>query len=252
MDQLSTFDRLSVIWYYPRLSLKKGFYMTFIATGGLVLLSLFNQTMTPVNSITQIPTPLSGVLALLPSDLGNQEAIPDPTEIELDVPYIHQYKDLPENRKVQIRYSACGPTSLAMAFQFAGVNTSLIEVIDKVPSSVYVKGSMFYNLYDGTKIYGYNAEKIGKTPQDFYNALKDGHPVIINIQNYNGVVGHAMVVTGIKGFNAETNTAESLIAHDPSTGPNEVFEFIGKNQLKQPSGQINSIGILDPFYLVKE
>lgn len=226
--------------------------MTFLATGGLVLLSVFSQTMTPVNSITQIPTPLSGVLALLPDNSNAQEDKLSPSEIELDVPYIHQYKDLPEKRKAQIRYSACGPTSLAMAFQYAGVNTSLIEVIDQLPSSVYVKGSMFYNLYDGAKIYGYSAHKIGKTPQDFYHALKDGHPVIINIQNYNGVVGHAMVVTGIKGFNAEDNTAESLIAHDPSTGPSEVFQFIGKNQLKQPAGNINSIGILDPFYLEKE
>ena len=84
-------------------------------------------------------------------------------EIELDVPFVHQYHDLPEDRKTQIMWSACGPTSLTMSFQFWGVETSLIEVIDKLPNDVYVKGSMFYNLQKGAEIYDCEAVEVGKS-----------------------------------------------------------------------------------------
>ena len=81
----------------------------------------------------------------------------------------------------------------------------------------------------------------------YYDTLKKGYPIILNVQNYNGIIGHALLVTGIREFDGEN--AKSLIIHDPYVGPNKEFTFEGTFRLKQPKGYINYIGTLKPFYI---
>lgn len=181
---------------------------------------------------------------------GIEELFKTEGTLNLEVPYVNQYHDLPKDRQAQIGWTACGPTSLTMSFLYHGVDTNLITVIDKLPSEVYVKGAQFYNLKKGAEIYDFEAVEVEKSARGIYNALKEGYPVIINVQNYMGYVGHGMVVTGIKGFNEETGTAVSLIVHDPTAGPNQEFKFTDPTTLEQPEiGVTNYIGTINPFYI---
>ncbi|MCL5411219.1 MAG: C39 family peptidase [Patescibacteria group bacterium] len=171
----------------------------------------------------------------------------DQSEVQLDVPYVNQYNDLPESAKQIIMKSACGPASLAMSFKYLGIETNLMTVINKLPTSVYVKGVQFYDLPSGTKVYDKRAVLVEPTPTGIYEALKNRHPVILNVQNYNGILGHALLVTGIRGYDGKD--AKSLIIHDPYVGPNREFTFITGRTLRQPEGFTNYIGTLRPFYV---
>ncbi len=218
--------------------------MNALITGSIALLSLITAPQEPQLQ----PNAPELILAERVENAG-QFKVNETDHLELNVPYVHQYYDLPEARQGEIMWSACGPTALTMSFQYHGVDTDLITVIDKLPSSVYVKGVMFYDLYSGAKIYNFEAVKIERNASAIYQTLTEGYPVIINVQNYMGWVGHGMVVTGIKGYNAETGTADSLIIHDPTGGESREFKFLSATTLQQPEGYTNYIGILEPFYL---
>jgi hypothetical protein len=176
--------------------------------------------------------------------------INDDKNVALNVPFIHQIENLPEDKKTLIGTTACGPASLTMAFNYLGLNISLWDVIDKLPDTVYVKGRQFYNLPSGAELFDLKTVSFKNSPKNIYEALKNGHPVILNIQNYDGITGHAVVVTGIKGFDGEK--AEGLIVNDPYGGSDREFKYLSDSSLEQPEGYINYIGILDPFYVVSE
>lgn len=167
--------------------------------------------------------------------------------VVLSVPYTHQIDDLPENKEEEIGTTACGPSAIQMILQYFGENYTLYEVIEKLPTSVYVRGKMFYNLYDGPKQFGYEVTKIKSTPESFFQTLKKGQPIILNIQNYDGITGHAIVIVGIQAFDGKN--AKSLIVHDPYVEGYRSFDYITDTQLQQPEGYINYFGNLEPFVI---
>jgi hypothetical protein len=168
-------------------------------------------------------------------------------DVLLDVPFVHQLDDLPKERVAEIRATACGPASLAMVFNYLGTEVSLWDVIEGVPPSVYVRGSMFYKLFEGPSYFNYSSVQFKNDPKAIFEHLKNERPIIMNIQNYDAVTGHAIVVVGMKGFNG--TSAESLIAHDPYVEGYRVFRYINDWTLLQPEGIYNYIGHQDPFYL---
>jgi hypothetical protein len=169
------------------------------------------------------------------------------SEVLLNVPFTHQYNDLSDEDKALNGWSACGPSALTMSANFLGETYQLNEVINKLPNSVYVKGDKFYNLPLGAKYLSKEAVQIGDSPKDIYETLSLGYPIILNIQNYDGFVGHAVVVTGINEFDGKN--AKSLIVHDPFVGPYREFEYVDNDTLLQPEGYYNTIGFVKPFYL---
>src|SRR3989338_596782 len=168
----------------------------------------------------------------------------------LNVPYIHQIEDLTEETKSAIRNTACGPASVTMALKHLNDNKTLNEVIEKLQNTVYVKGDRFYNLYDASNYFNKSTNKFKNSYENIYTVLNKGHPVILNIQNYDDITGHALVIVGITNY--ENGKAKSLIAHDPYRGPYREFVYIDENTLLQPEGNTNYIGILDPFYITEK
>lgn len=198
-----------------------------------------------ITKIAYIPLIISA-LTSYPKEMGfvsKQEY----ADIQLSSPFIHQYNDLSNDSKLYIGFTACGPAVLTMAFRRLGLDASLDSVISNLPDSVYIKGDKFYNLSEGPKYFGFKTVGIRSKPKDIYNALKGGNPIVLNIQNYNGILGHALLITGMKGFDGEN--AASLIAHDPFVGPNREFEYIDQSTLRQPEGYTNPIGVIMPFYI---
>ncbi|MFA6981987.1 MAG: C39 family peptidase [Patescibacteria group bacterium] len=169
--------------------------------------------------------------------------------IVLKVPFVHQIDDLSEKEKPLVRTTACGPAALTMLFRFHGTNVSLEEVIAKLPTTVYVKGQRFYNLYKGAEYFSMTSTEIEKTPKSIFETLEKGEPIILNVQNYDGITGHALVVVGMIGFDGEK--ASSLVVHDPFVGPYRVFPYASETTLDQPEGYKNYIGILNPFYVTE-
>lgn len=225
--------------------------------GGILLLALFAQPQFPAYSNPSSPPEKKNEITKNiqgePSKSGeesnsaSQFLLLDERNVLLNVPFVHQYDDLPDDRKAEIMKSACGPAALTMSFKYFGIETDLIQVIDKLPTSVYVRGAMFYDLPAGSKIYNFNSFTIDPNAKAFYETLKNGYPIILNVQNYNGIIGHALVITGIRDFDGEN--ARALIIHDPYVGPNREFTFETSRTLRQPEGYINYIGTLKPFYI---
>lgn len=185
----------------------------------------------------------------IPEGLDAGFTVKNEENVQIIVPFNHQLDDLNDKNTTLVGGTACGPTTLTMLLRHNGMETDLNEVIDILPSNVYVKGVGFYALDKGAELFNMKATQIGFTPTDIYNALYEGNPVIMNIQNYDGLYGHAVVVTGIRGYNGDT--AEALIIHDPFDGPYKRFEYINNNMLKQPSGYYNPIGYKKPFYITR-
>lgn len=179
--------------------------------------------------------------------LINNVIISTQERVQLVVPFTHQIEDLEENSKPIMKSSACGPSALTMSFNYLGENNKLDDVINKLPTDVYIKGDKFYNLPKGAEIFGKKSVEIDQTPKAIFSALENGHPVILNVQNYDGITGHALVVTGMRGFDGEH--AKYLIVHDPYVGPYRSFEYINDSTLTQPEGYSLPIGILKPFYI---
>ncbi len=169
------------------------------------------------------------------------------SEIVLNVHFVHQKEDLVGTEDEWAGGSACGPASLTMVLNDQGKTYDLQTVINAIPTSVYIKGEMFYDLASGPSYFGFNSYEIDINTTQIYETLEKGYPVVLNIQNYDGITGHALVVVGIKGYNGKT--AQSLVAHDPFRAPYRVFDYINETTLKQPEGWILPIGIIKPFYI---
>jgi len=167
------------------------------------------------------------------------------TKISINVPFVHQIENLYTDEQLYVGPTACGPAALTMVLQEEGMNIELADVIEKLPQTVYIKGDRFYDLPSGADIFGKHAQDVEVSPKAFYETLISGTPIILNIQNYDGFTGHAVVVTGMVGFDGEK--AEALIVHDPFRGPNREFKYLNDYTLIQPEGYINSIGIQKPF-----
>jgi len=198
---------------------------------------------------------ISLITAIYPSTFNKSTAALESTYIMntndnviLEVPFVHQVNDLQENEKKIIMSSACGPASITMTLKYLGGDYNISQVINALPNNIYIKGKMFYNLTLAPSIFNKKAVVLKNNYQSIYTALKDGHPIILNIQNYNGLIGHAVVVVGIKNFDG--TKAESLIIHDPYVGPYREFKYLTEKTLKQPEGFTNYIGTLSHFYVV--
>jgi hypothetical protein len=172
-------------------------------------------------------------------------------DILLKVPFVHQKDDLKDTPDEWAGGSACGPSAITMALQFHGQDVSLYEVVNKLPPEVYVKGVMFYNLAKGPEFYGYQSESIDINTEQIYTTLLTGNPILLNIQNYDGITGHEVVVVGISEYDSETKTAKSLIVHDPFREAYREFEFVNETTLLQPEGWHLPIGNTKPFYITK-
>lgn len=174
--------------------------------------------------------------------------IKNESSIQIMVPFNHQVDDLDEANKLAVGGTACGPTTLTMVLRHRGVETNVNEVLDKLPTAVYVKHVGFYELYKGSEYFDKASVQINQNPTAIYEALNQGNPVILNIQNYDGLYGHAVVVTGIRGYTG--TSAKSLIVHDPFKGPYREFKYINNDTLQQPEGFYNPIGHKKPFYII--
>lgn len=173
-----------------------------------------------------------------------------PQSVVLEVPFVNQIDDLPQDKKKEIRNTACGPAAITMALNYMDYNIKLWDVIDKLPTTVYIKGKMFYDLPAASKEFDKVSIAITSDYKTIYETLKLKKPIIMNIQNYDNITGHAVVVVGMKNFNG--TTAESLIVHDPYRGPYREFSYYNETTLIQPEGNLNYIGILKPFYLANK
>ena len=165
--------------------------------------------------------------------------------VVLNVPFVHQVNDLPEDKKAEIGSTACGPASLSMILKYNGYHLNFYDVIEELPTTVYIKGSMFYDLKEGAKPFGFEPRSVKNSYESLYNELKNQNPVIMNIQNYDGITGHAIVVVGMKGFDGKK--ADALIVHDPWIGAYRTFDYIDENALRQPEGYNLYIGSMEPF-----
>lgn len=170
-------------------------------------------------------------------------------DIVLDVPYVNQKEDLMNTSDAWAGGSACGPAAITMALQYENEIYSLYDVVNALPTNVYVKGRMFYNLSAGPRQFGYVANEINIDTKEIHDVLQMGKPVLMNVQNYDGITGHEIVVVGMLGFDGET--AKSLIVHDPFTHGYREYEYINEHTLRQPEGYILPIGIIKPFYISK-
>jgi hypothetical protein len=195
-----------------------------------------------ITSVFSTPTALAETV-----DVNDKFITKTESEILLDVPYINQVKNLEETEDFWAGGSACGPASLTMVVNDKGASFDLQTVVNRLPTSVYVKGKMFYDLKSGPSYLGYVSNEIEINTTEIYKTLAEGHPIVMNIQNYDGITGHAIVVVGIKGYDGEK--AISLVAHDPFKAPYQVFEYINEATLKQSSGWVTPIGIIKPFYV---
>ena len=204
------------------------------------------------NALAFIPL-ITTILTSTPTALGtnllNTDKFIQKTESEilLDVPYVNQVDGLEGTSDAWAGGSACGPASLNMVINDKGKTYDLQTIVNRLPTSVYVKGRMFYDLSAGPEYFGFKTTEIEINTKVIYETLAEGNPIVMNIQNYDGITGHAVVIVGMKGFDG--TTAKSLIAHDPFKAPYQVFEYINETTLRQESGWITPIGTIKPFYV---
>jgi len=160
--------------------------------------------------------------------------------IILNVPYYHQIKDLNDFGTEYAGNSACGPTAVSIMLKNEGLNVDPNDVLAIVPNEVYISKVGFYRIEKAPSYFNKNAKMIKFSHKNIYDALNSGKPVFLNIYNYEGYYGHAVVIVGMRGFDGEN--AESLIVHDVWTGPYKEFKFNTYNTLIEPdSGYINTI-----------
>jgi hypothetical protein len=111
---------------------------------------------------------------------------------------------------------------------------------------VYVKGKQFYDLYKAPVVFGYTSAPFENSPQAIYARLKAQEPVLLNVQGYQGYLGHEVVVVGMIGFDGKN--AQSLVIHDPWTGPYKEFKYVDADTLIQADSNYHlHIGALEPF-----
>lgn len=171
----------------------------------------------------------------------------DERSVLLNVPYVNQIEDLPEAKKKEIGTTACGPASINMLLKYYGKNINLYDVIEKLPSDVYEKGKRFYNLPKAPDYFNFKSASFENSYKNIFAHLTRGEPIILNVQNYDGITGHAVVVVGMKNYNGIK--ADALIVHDPYRSSYREFNYINEQTLEQPEGYTLSIGILKPFII---
>jgi len=168
--------------------------------------------------------------------------------IVLNVPYYHQIKDLNKFGTEYAGNSACGPTALAIMLKNEGMNLDPNDVLSVVSNDVYISKVGFYRIEKGPEYFNKEAQMIEFSHKNIYEALNKGKPVFLNIFNYEGYYGHAVVIVGMKGFDGKK--ADSLIIHDVWTGPYKEFKFNSNNTLMEPGkGFINTINTNNLFYI---
>ncbi len=215
---------------------------------------LQNAVLSVITSVVVANSPMvEGINAMVPrsefiTQLGDSRFLKKTQDtVVLNVPYVNQMEDLPEDQKVVYTTTACGPAALTMGLNYLGYDLELIDVIEKLPANVYVRGRYFMKLNDGPLTFGEQAVSFKNDPAEIFKVLNDGYPVVLNVQNYDGFTGHALVAVGMKGFDGEN--AQSLIVHDPFVCAYREFEYVNDNILRQPEGYLLAIGTLDPFYV---
>lgn len=160
--------------------------------------------------------------------------------IVLNVPYYHQIKDLNDFGAEYAGNSACGPTALSIMLKNEGINVDPNDVLAMVPNEVYISRVGFYRIEKGASYFNKETELLEFSHKNIYDSLNKGKPVFLNIFNYEGYYGHAVVIVGMRGFDGEK--ADSLIVHDVWTGPYKEFKFNSYNTLIEPGkGFINVI-----------
>lgn len=169
--------------------------------------------------------------------------------IILNVPYYNQLKDLNELSSDYAGATACGPTALAIMLKNEGMNVDVNDILAVVPNEVYVPKVGFYRIEKGSTYFNKESVKVDFSHKNIYNALNMGKPVFLNVKNYEGSYGHAVVIVGMRGFDGEK--AESLIIHDVWTGPYKEFKFNTYNTLIEPgtNGYTNYINEANLFYI---
>jgi hypothetical protein len=169
--------------------------------------------------------------------------------IILNVPYYNQLKDLNELSSNYAGATACGPTALAIMLKNEGMNVDVNDVLAVVPNEVYIPKVGFYRIENGSNYFNKESVKVDFSHKNIYDALNMGKPVFLNVKNYEGSYGHAVVIVGMRGFDGEK--AESLIIHDVWTGPYKEFKFKTYNTLTEPgvNGYTNYINPANLFYI---
>jgi len=206
------------------------------------------KTLTALSLIASLlVAPGAATTENLDNHLDNEFILLTENDVLLKVPFVHQLDDLKNTQYEYAGPSACGPATIAMLLKYHGKTYDLSTVVDRLPSNVYVKGSMFYDLAKGPNEFGYISQELDIDMTQIYKTLASGEPVILNIQNYDGIVGHAVVVVGIRGYNGVS--AQSLTVHDPHKGPYREFKVVNNYVLQQPEGFYNPIGVINPFYI---
>ena len=169
--------------------------------------------------------------------------------IILNVPYYNQLKDLNELSSDYAGATACGPTALAIMLKNEGMNVDVNDVLAVVPNEVYIPKVGFYRIENGSNYFNKESVKLDFSHKNIYDTLNMGKPVFLNVRNYEGSYGHAVVIVGMRGFDGEK--AESLIIHDVWTGPYKEFKFNTYNTLIEPgtNGYTNYINEANLFYI---
>jgi hypothetical protein len=211
-------------------------------------MTLTTLTLLPflISSVTFSPN--GSVLMSLKAADSIQFLVKTNSDIVLNVPFVHQTEGLTSSQQEEIGGTACGPAAIAMVLNFLGDDVVLVDVINRLPPTVYIKGDRFYDLYAAAQYFSRETVRFENSVNAMYEALSSGHPVVLNIQNYDGITGHAVVVVGIRGFDGKG--AKSLIVHDPFVEGYREFEYVDEGTLQQPEGYLNPIGILAPFYVI--
>ncbi len=127
----------------------------------------------------------------------------------------------PENGK--IGNSLCGPTSLAMAMDFYGVNKPTVKVSKEtktLSANGAWQGTYIGNILTAAKNNGFNGSymKENLSIDSLKNITASGKPVIVNV-NTQGYwsKGHYMVVTGVKDG--------KVFVNDPWQGGERTYSF---------------------------
>lgn len=187
--------------------------------------------------------------SLIPANANTNKEENKKLNITLNVPYYHQIKDLNDYGTRVAANTACGPTALAIMLKNDNVNVDPNDVIAVVPNEVYIPKVGFYRIEKGAKYFNRDVEMIQFSHKNIYEALNKGKPVFLNIFNYEGYYGHAVVIVGMRGFDGEK--AESLIVHDVWTGPYKEFKFKTDSTLSEPGRGFTNIINKSNLFIIK-
>lgn len=113
----------------------------------------------------------------------------------------------------------CGPTCLEMLFDFYGIPyepDKINEMCECAPRA----GTDHLKMIEAAQKCGANVEaKENATLDDILEALRSGHPVIVNYFNCKSGVGHFGVVKGVD------EAQKALILADPKNGDDYMLTF---------------------------